>query len=256
MGDQRDSGRADAPLRRPAVDPDIPAAERALLTAPGAILTPACHARPSRYRDYLPADPGLRGTTIDRAVIGMTAAMFAAIVGATPLAVGTLVFQDPAGWQSAAGRYGLILAGLLAVLTAAFLLTRIVRFGQPGGRGPAEAAAHTRHGRYLTAADFDVPSRRLLRRAQDAVDAVTSSRVFRAGLLDRAATGLALAGQEWDIAVALREQARLRATRAGLAAAQPGRAPWRHWTARPGPRTSRRPASRTGSPPWNATPPR
>jgi hypothetical protein len=222
MGDQRDCGRSDAALRRPAVDPDIPAAERALLTAPGALLTPACRARPARYRDYLPADPGLRGTTIDGAVTGMTAAAFAAIGGATPLAVGTLVFQDPAGWQSAAGRYGLILAGLLAVLTAAFLLTRIVRFGQPGGRGPAEAAARTRHGRYLTAADFDAPSRRLLRRAQDAVDAVTSSRVFRAGLLDRAATGLALAGQEWDIAVALREQARLRATRAGLAAAEPG----------------------------------
>jgi hypothetical protein len=152
----------------------------------------------------------------------MTAAAFTAIAGATPLAVGTLVFQDPAGWQSAAGRYGLILAGLLAVLTAVFLVTRIVRFGQPGGQDPAEAAARTRHGRYLTAADFDAPSRRLLRRAQDAVDAVTSAEVFRAGLLDRAATSLALAGQEWDIAVALRTQAGLRATRAKLAAADPG----------------------------------
>jgi hypothetical protein len=222
MADQPDAGQADATLRRPAVDPDIPAAERALLTAPGALLAPAGRARPARYRDFLPADPCLRGTTIDGAVIGMTAAAFTAIGGATPLAIGTLVFQDPAGWQSATGRYGLLLAGLLAVLTAAFLITRIVRFGQPGGRGPAEVAARTRHGRYLTAADFDAPSRRLLRRAQDAVDAVTSAQVFRAGLLDRAATGLALAGQEWDIAVALREQARLRAIRAGLAAAEPG----------------------------------
>jgi hypothetical protein len=101
MDDQRDAGRADATLRRPAVDPDIPAADRALLTAPGALLTPACHARPARYRDYLPADPRLRGTTIDGAVTGMTAAALAAIGGATPLAIGTLVFQDPAGWQSA-----------------------------------------------------------------------------------------------------------------------------------------------------------
>jgi hypothetical protein len=187
MADQRDAGRADATLRRPAVDPDIPAAERALLTAPGAFLTPACRARPARYRDYLPADPALRGTTVDGAVIGLTAAAFTAIGGATPLAIGTLVFQDPAGWQSAAGRYGLLLAGLLAVLTAAFLLTRIVRFGQPGGQGAAEAAARTRHGRYLTAADFDAPSRRLLRRAQDAVDTVTSAEVFRDGLLARTA---------------------------------------------------------------------
>jgi hypothetical protein len=61
---------------------------------------------------------------------------------------------------------------------------------------------------------LDAPSRRRLRRAQDAVDTVTSAEVFRAGLLDQAATSLALAGQERDIAVALRAQAALRATRA------------------------------------------
>jgi hypothetical protein len=37
MADQRDAGRADATLRRPAVDPEIPAAERALLTALGLV---------------------------------------------------------------------------------------------------------------------------------------------------------------------------------------------------------------------------
>ncbi|MGD0240843.1 MAG: hypothetical protein ABSB59_11020 [Streptosporangiaceae bacterium] len=221
MDDQRDAGWADAMLRRPAVDPGIPAPERALLTAPGALLTPACRPRPARYRDYLPADPGLRGTTIDGTVIGMTAAAFTAVGGATPLAIGTLVFQDPAGWQSAWSRYGLLLAGLLAVLTAAFLVTRIVRSGQPRGRAAAEVAARTYHGRYLTGADFDARSRRLLRRVQNAVDTVTSAEVYRADVVDRAATGLALAGQEWDIAVALHEQARLRATRAGLAAADP-----------------------------------
>jgi hypothetical protein len=222
MDDQRDAGQADATLRRAAVDPDIPAPERALLTAPGALLTPASRARPARYLDYLPADPGLRDTTVDGAVVGMTAAAFTAVGGATPLAIGTLVFQDPAGWQSAWSRYGLLLAGLLAVLTAAFLVTRIIRHGHPDGRAPAEVAARTHHGRYLTAADFDARSRRLLRRAQDAVDAVTSAAVYRADLIDRAATGLALAGQEWDIAVALREQATLRAARAGLAAAPQG----------------------------------
>jgi hypothetical protein len=80
-------------------------------------------------------------------------------------------------------------------------------------------AARAYHGRYLTGADFDARSRVLLRRSQDAVDAVTSSEVYRAGLLDE---GVALAGQEWDIALALREQGRLRARRAELSAANAG----------------------------------
>jgi hypothetical protein len=153
MDDQRDAAWADAMLRRPAVDPGIPAPDRALLTAPGTLLTPACRGRPPRNRDYLPADPDKRGAT-----------------------------------------------------------------GQPSGRVPASVAARTYHGRYLTAADFDAPSRVLLRRAQDAADVVTSSEVYRAGLLDQPAVSLALAGQEWDIAVSLREQARLRAARAGRSA--------------------------------------
>ena len=86
-----------------------------------------------------------------------------------------------------------------------------VRAGQ---RGRA-----TYHGRYLTAADFDARSRVLLRRSQDAVDSVTSSEIYQAGLLDAPAASLALAGQEWDIALTLREQARLRAKRAELSAA-------------------------------------
>ena len=218
MDDQRDSAWADAMLRRPAVDPGIPGPERALLTAPGTLLTPAGHARPLRNRDYLPTDPDKRGATVDGAVMGMTAAAFVAIGGATPLAIGTLVFQDPVGWQSASSRYGLLLAEVLAIITAVMFVLRIVRFGQPGGRAPADAAARTYHGRYLTAADFDGRSRVLLRRAQDAVDGVTSSEICGAGLLDAPAVSLALAGQEWDIALALREQARLRARRAELAA--------------------------------------
>ena len=218
MDDQRDSAWADAMLRRPAVDPGIPGPERALLTAPGTLLTPACHARPARNRDYLPTDPDKRGTTIEGAVMGMTAAAFIAVGGATPLAIGTLIFQDPLGWQSASGRYGLLLAEILAFITAVIFVTRVVRFGQPGGRAPADVAARTCHGRYLTAADFDAQSRVLLRRTQDAVDGVTSAELYQAGLLDAPATSLALAGQEWDIAVALREQARLRARRAEVSA--------------------------------------
>jgi len=222
MDDQRDSAWADAMLRRPAVDPGIPGPARALLTAPGTLLTPVGHARPLRNRDYLPTDPDKRGATIDGAVMGMSAAAFVAIGGATPLAIGTLIFQDPVGWQSASSRYGLLLAEILAIITAVMFVLRIVRFGQPGGRTPADAAARTYHGRYLTAADFDGRSRVLMRRVQDAVDEVTSSEICGAGLLDAPAVSLALAGQEWDIALALREHARLRAGRAELAAAGAG----------------------------------
>jgi len=132
--------------------------------------------------------------------------------------IGTLIFSDPVGWQSASGRYGLLLAEILAIITAVVFVTRVVRFGQPGGRAPADVAARTYHGRYLTAADFDARSRVLLRRTQDAVDGVTSAEIYQADLLDAPATGLALAGQEWDIALALREQARLRARRAAVPA--------------------------------------
>ena len=222
MDDQHDAAWAGAVLRRPAVDPGVPGPERALLIAPGTLLTPVGHARAARNRDYLPTDPDKRGATIDGAVMGMTAAAFVAIGGATPLAIGTLIFADPVGWQSASGRYGLLLAEILAIITAVVFVTRIVRFGQPSGKMPADVAARTYHGRYLTAADFDARSRVLLRRAQDAVDSVTSSEIYQVGLLDASAASVALTGQEWDIALTLRDQARLRDQRAELSAAGMG----------------------------------
>ena len=222
MGDQHAMAWFGAVLRRPAVDPGIPRCDRALLTAPGALLTPACRNLPARSRDFLPADPGQRGTTIDAAVMGMAAAAFIAIGGATPLAIGVLVFQGAVGWQSASGHYGLLLAEIVAMVTAVVFGSRIARFGQLNGNVPANMAARAYHGRYLTAADFDGRSRMLMRRAQDAVDAVTCSEVCKAGLLDEPAVSAALAGQEWDIALALREQARMRARRAELGSANAG----------------------------------
>ena len=214
MDDQR--GTAGAMLRRPVVDPDIPRRDRLLLTAPGTFLTPAGLAGPARRCDILPADPGQRGATIDGGVIGLVAAAFTAVGGSVPLAIGVLVFSGPVGWQSASSRYALLLALLIAVVTAVVFGVRIARFGQFNGLAPAEAAARTYHGRYLTGADFDARARALLRRTQDAVDAVTSSQVYRAGLVDQPAVSAALTEQEWDIALALREQAGLRAERAEL----------------------------------------
>jgi len=209
MGEQYPAW-ADATLRRPAVDPGIPDAGRALLTAHSALLTPAGQDRPARRRDYLPTDPAKRLQTAGAAVLGMTSAMITAVSGAVPLAVGTLVLQDPTSWEYTSNRYSLLLAQLIAIVTAVVLGVRIARFGQPNGRLPASQAARTYHGRYLTGADFDARSRVLLRRAQDAIDSVLSSEVCAADLLDHAAARAALASQEWEIAVALREQARLR----------------------------------------------
>ena len=231
MGDQHDAARADAMLRRPAVDPGIPRSGRALLTAPGTFLTPAGQDRPARHRDFLPADPGKRMATVDGAVMGMTTAVFIAVFGATPLAIGVLIFQGPAGWESASNRYALLVAEIIAAVTTVVFGLRIARFGQPGGNAPAEMAARTYHARYLTDADFDARSRVLLRRAQDAIDAVASSQVCRAGLLDLPAASAALTYQEWDIALALREQARLRARRAELSAISTGTLPGRQFQA-------------------------
>gem|GEM_PF-1312723 len=208
--------RADARLRRPVVDPAIPRTDRTLLADPRTPLTPACQSRPARRRDYLPREPGRRLATVDGAAIGLTGAMMIAVFGTVPLAVGVLALQETTPWESASSHYALLAAEIIVIITTVVFGFRIALFGQPTGKVPAEEAARTHHGRYLTDQDFDVPSRVLLRRAQDAIDAVTSSAVCRDDLLDQAAVSAALAGQEWDVAVALREQARLRARRAEL----------------------------------------
>lgn len=212
-------------LRRPAVDAVIPAADRARLLAPHAVLSPACTGRPPRILDWLPMDPGRRGSTVDGAVIGMSVAGLIAIGGAVPYAIGVLIFQGAVGWQAASGRYALLFAEIIAVVTMVVFGSRIARFGQVTGRVPENVAARAYHGRYLMDADFDAPARTMLGRAQDAIDGVLASEVCRAGLLDPATTGQTLAEQEWDVAVALREQGRLRAARAALPQASEGARP-------------------------------
>ena len=122
----------------------------------------------------------------------MIAAAFTAVVGTVPLAIGVLVFQGPVGWQTASSHYALVLAEIIALVTAVVFGVRIACFGHVSGKLPAEMAARAHHGRYLTAADFDSRSRALLRRAQDAIDAVTSSAVYRDGLVDEPAVHAAL----------------------------------------------------------------
>lgn len=147
----------------------------------------------------------------------MVAAVPVAVGGATPWAVGLLIFEGPAGWESLLARWTLLLAAAVAAV-AAVVFGASVRLAQYGSTGAPAFAAGTNSGHYLTAAEFDAPASALLRRAQEAIDAVTSSEVSRAGLLDVAAHGSALAAQEWEIALALREQTKLRQARAQLPA--------------------------------------
>ena len=211
----------DATLRRPALDPAIPRAARDLLRARRDVLAPA----PTGPRPAAAPSPrgrGRREATVSNAVTGLTTALFVAVVGATPWAVGVLVFQQPVGWQSAAGRYGLLLAELIIAVTAVAFGSRVARFGELRVEDEAVTAARTYRGRYLTDADLDARARVLLRRAQDAVNAINAAEIVRADLLDEPATSALLAEQEWQIALALREQARLRALRSGLAEPTPG----------------------------------
>ena len=204
----------DATLRRPALDPAIPRAARDLLTS-------ASHGRASGRLNVLPTHPQRREAAVYDAVTGITTALFVGVAGASPWAFGVLIFQQPTGWESASGRYTLLLAEIIVAISAVIFCTRVVRSGGLGIGDPAADAARTYRGRYLTGADLDARARVLLRRAQDAVVAVRSAEIFRAGLLDEPATSAALDAQEWDIALALREQALLRGERGRLAGSRP-----------------------------------
>ena len=209
----------DATLRRPALDPAIPRGVRELLRARVDLLAPAGH---DSRRRRLPMPGERREETFSNAVTGVTTALFVAVVGATPWAVGVLVFQQPVGWQSAAGRYGLLLAELIIAVTAIAFGARVARFGEPRvEEEEAVSAARIYRGRYLTEADLDARARVLLRRAQDAVHAINAAEIVRADLLDEPATSALLAEQEWQIALAVREQASLRALRSRLAEPSP-----------------------------------
>jgi hypothetical protein len=215
------TGWKDATLRRPALDPAIPRVARDLLRARRDVLAPAPPGSHGRRFGLLPAHPEGREATVSNAVAGLAAVLFVAFVGATPWAVGVQVFRQSVSWQSAAGRYGLLLAELIITVTAVAFGSRVARFGELRVEDEAVAAARTYRGRYLTGADFDARARVLLRRAQDAINAINAAAIVRDDLLDELSTSALLAEQEWQIALALREQARLRALRSGLAEPTP-----------------------------------
>jgi hypothetical protein len=164
----------------------------------------------------------------DDAVAGITTALFVAVAGAAPWAFGVLIYQHPAGWQSAAGQYALLLAQAIVLVTAVVVGAGVVRSRAHRGRVPAAGPARAIPSRSLAGngpladGDLDARAEALLGRARDAVRAVASAEICRDGLLDGAATTAALAAQESEIADVLREQARLRAERSSLAEPSPG----------------------------------
>lgn len=196
MDDEQNAGSVTASPRRAAVDPAMPDRNCGPLTAP----------RPGE---------ALTATRIG-AVNGTVAAALVGVACAMPWAIGALVFQGSVSWQSALARWALLLATAVAVASAVIVGASSLWFARFGGRRDAAAEALPQAYRYLAAPDFDARAGALLRRAQDAIDRVRSSEVCQAGLLDRAAFGTALAAQEREIALALRQQSLLRHARAEL----------------------------------------
>ena len=196
-----DEHDGDATLLRPAVDPAIPKADRYLLLT---------HGTSAKTLGLLPLEPERRLATVSGAATGLTAGVVIAVTGVAPWAFGVLVFQGAVAWQTATGRWALMIMELIVAATVMVVGAQVARFDQFRDRYAAAAARSKYRGRYLTGADIDVPARVLLRRAQAAIDAVAAAEVSRAGLLDDLP---ALAAQEWDIAVTLREQSGLRARR-------------------------------------------
>lgn len=166
----------------------------------------------------------------DDAVAGITMALFVAVAGSAPWAFGVLIYQHPAGWQSAAVGYALLLAQAIVLVTVVVVGTGIVRSRAHRGGIPAAAAAQSvpaqpRSGdRPLADDGLDAGAAALLRRAQNAARTVTSAEICLDGLLDESVTTVALAAQLSEIADALREQGRLRAERSWLAEPAPGSA--------------------------------
>jgi hypothetical protein len=193
MDDEQDTETVPASPRRPAAEPATFGADRGPLTA-----------SPAGER---------RAATISGVVTGTVAAAIVAIAAAIPWAIGVLIFQGPASWQSWIARWALLLAVVAVVLGA--VVAWFVRFSS---KGAAAVGAPADAGRNPTAANLDAEAGTLLRRARDAIDTVTSSDVCRAGLLDAAAYRIALAAQEWEIATALRQHSELRQARAELPA--------------------------------------
>jgi hypothetical protein len=102
-----------------------------------------------------------------------------------------------------------LVAGLAAPWLWAAAVAAIASFAV---RHEVTYGALRRHqNRYVDPSALDGDSRRALQQAQRAISDVVSSDVYRAGMLDDAASAVVLRWHEWDIARRLREITELRA---------------------------------------------
>jgi hypothetical protein len=142
------------------------------------------------------------------------------LMNAAIIVIGALMAV--AAWASTSSLAVLFGAAIIPLVTIGISILSVVLPASTPPRASAEPVPRTRQDPGLAGDGLGPSSRALLRRARDAIRAVLSSEVCRAGLLDRAAVGTALAGQESDIAAAVRDQARVRARRAELTPASRG----------------------------------
>lgn len=187
------SGTALGELRRATVDPALPREQYALLESG------------SERLEYLPTMPAPSRPSATLALGVPLALLIAVAVAFMVDGPGTNAAHWAfwaAGWMVMAAAFG----------TAVWLT---------GSRSPLascdpgtlRSAARRYRAHYVTGNDLEPGDRPLLRRAQSATDAITSSRLYADGLLDQHTVRAELAAKEWAIATDLRALSNLRVSR-------------------------------------------
>jgi hypothetical protein len=105
------------------------------------------------------------------------------------------------------------LSGGAAVLGVLLLIAGIAAMT---GESRARAVARKYQGKYLLPEDWDDDATALMRRAQQAVDAIQDSEVNKRGLLDAAKNDVVLPEQLWDIGRVLQQLSALRTRQADI----------------------------------------
>lgn len=153
-------------------------------------------------------------------VIGVAgSAAFALIHGPNPLDWPMTPGADGA-MMILAVAHDLALAGVgLTVARAVYGIVRLIRtIRQAGQETPDEQLLVSSSGHYLLSWNLDPQAHHLLARAQTAVDAVMTSAVHQAGLIDTIGNRVLLPTQEWEIANAVHGLSAMRARHPELAA--------------------------------------
>ncbi|GAA3104719.1 hypothetical protein [Streptosporangium carneum] len=185
------------PLRRVAVDPEVPMDVANLFRQRGPLL--------SRIRAGWSPEPPAATTKVPAGVLQA----FAAASGG--LLVSLLLVKM--------GQVVLFVFSLLVFVVFVGLLAARDADPLEGESADHELYGHARwyEGRYLLPEDFDQGAGQLLGRAQRAVDSVLGSRVNAMGMLDDMRNAVMLPAQEWEIARLLAKLSALRSEHRELA---------------------------------------